>query len=216
MQEFKRLVVFGDSLTYGQGLRNRSRNTWGAHLGNMMGVPVINRGIPVASNDKILRILMSCEDLYVGKDAKVIIMWSFMNRKEVINTKGEFVNFGCWDVDNTEEYEIKRYAERYYRYFHNEPYELYQSFLHINHAQMFLTRLGVSYEMCFVNNQHYEIDENHLLYKHIEWDKIYNNPDCDIEVVRRGYPTTDCGHPTTDAYRHYATGLFNFIKTKVK
>lgn len=92
----KRLVVFGDSFTYGYGFEDcrtinqpPSQFVWPSLLGKQLNVPVVNKAAPGGSNTEILASILSFD---FDPDDLVIIGWTFVTRdiifkKQILNSK---------------------------------------------------------------------------------------------------------------------------------
>jgi len=76
-----RLVVFGCSNTYGQGLLDPKKQVWGALLANSLKREFVNNGKPGASNKYIAHAIN--EFVFKPNDV-VIIAWSYLNRSCVL------------------------------------------------------------------------------------------------------------------------------------
>ena len=72
-----RLVVFGCSNTYGQGLLDPKKQVWGALLANLLKREFVNNGKPGASNKYIAHAI---NEFVFEPDDLVIIAWSYLNR----------------------------------------------------------------------------------------------------------------------------------------
>ena len=131
-----RLVLFGCSLTYGNGLPDcatpdgspgpsPSKMVWGELLGERLACPVVNHSLPGSSNQLILDRILNFE--FKNED-RVIVLWSFFTRG-LIYLKDETCNIGPWqETDIT-----KRYYE-----LHDDS-DLYMTSLHaIHHADCYL------------------------------------------------------------------------------
>ena len=76
-----RLVVFGCSNTYGQGLLDPKKEVWGALLANLLKREFVNNGKPGASNKYIAHAI---NEFVFKPDDVVIIAWSYLNRSCVL------------------------------------------------------------------------------------------------------------------------------------
>jgi hypothetical protein len=105
-----RLIAFGCSFTYGQGLpdckigenwsdfaNTPSLLSWPFLLGKKLDIPTINKGVPGASNTEILYHILNFE--FEPRD-KVVIMWSLPNRDVYFlpgrRKKKPFRQLGAW------------------------------------------------------------------------------------------------------------------------
>lgn len=76
-----RLVVFGCSNTYGEGLLDPKKQVWGALLANLLKREFVNNGKPGASNKYIAHAI---NEFVFKPDDLVIIAWSYLNRSCVL------------------------------------------------------------------------------------------------------------------------------------
>lgn len=112
----QRLVAFGCSFTYGQGLSDcRIGNNWSEIastpnklawpnvLGSMLDITVINKGVPGASNNEILFHILNFD---FNDDDIIVIMWSMVNRDLYFlhnkKTKKPFRQLGLWSKGESE------------------------------------------------------------------------------------------------------------------
>ena len=105
----KTLVAFGDSCTYGHGLKDciasdginpgkwPSKFAWPTHLaGEWIDMQVGNLGIPGASNKEIWNKIMNTK---LDSNNLVVIGWSLYNRSCVIK-KHTVEQIGIWQNNN--------------------------------------------------------------------------------------------------------------------
>lgn len=103
------LVVNGDSNTWGSELVDRERSTWGAVIGERLGVPVVNLAVPGGSNPRLVRTTVEflpevCNHRGIPADRVVFVgMWTLPNRREHWGSKphgwtlsGEHFGDGHW------------------------------------------------------------------------------------------------------------------------
>jgi hypothetical protein len=131
-----RLVLFGCSLTYGNGLPDcatpdgspgpsPSKMVWGELLGERLACPVVNRSLPGSSNQLILDRILNFE--FENED-RVIVLWSFFTRG-LLYLKDEICNIGPWQETDI--------AKRYYEL--HDDNDLYMTSLHaIHYADCYL------------------------------------------------------------------------------
>ena len=116
----KRLVTFGCSNTWGQGLDNPKEEVWGAVLANYLGRDFINEGRQGASNKYIAHAVEQFD--FLPNDL-VIISWTFLDRFSILydpkkfgkdnNNNARFVK----DIHYSQDTEI---SNTYYHLFYDD------------------------------------------------------------------------------------------------
>jgi lysophospholipase L1-like esterase len=126
----KRLVTFGCSNTYGQGLEDPSAQAWPVVLADMMAGPVVNLGSPGASNLEILTTILNFK---FNQGDCVVIAWTYPVRDLIFKKpsliKNENLKIGPW-------LETELYKQ--WCYVHNDFDIGTRSWLNIHHANVFL------------------------------------------------------------------------------
>jgi hypothetical protein len=146
-----RLVTFGCSFTYGQGLpgckignnttkvaSTPSEYAWPVNLSKLLDIKVINKGVPGASN---LEILFHILNFDFKQDDIVVIMWSFPDRDLYFNSvKGlkPFKQLGNWLLNRN------KYEEEWLKNLSFKD-NCVKSWLHIHHADLYLQSLSLKY-----------------------------------------------------------------------
>lgn len=138
-----RLVVFGCSYSYGQGLPDcyiepnmpgptPSEFSWVSILGKNLGLEVMNLSRPGSSNLRILDTILNAE---IKKDDLVIVQWSFIERG-MLFLKDKKIDVGHWIKDDV----VKQY------YLAHTQHDLcQQTFLNMHHADLYLKSICDSY-----------------------------------------------------------------------
>jgi hypothetical protein len=109
-----RLVTFGCSYTYGQGLEDcfvlpnnpgphPSVYAWPQLVANMLNVECVNKSAPASSNKQILDTLLQFD---FNSDDIVLIMWTFTNRWCTINKLGEYTIISQYKFKTIQELEL--------------------------------------------------------------------------------------------------------------
>lgn len=133
-----RLVAFGCSITYGQGLPDclevnkfghiPSKFSWPTLTANKLSLDVVNHGMTGASNK---RILLNVLNVDIKSDDIVVFLWSYTCRGLICPERNSFIDIFPTMDDN----EIKHNF-----YSLHSDYDLaHQSILNIHHANMFLS-----------------------------------------------------------------------------
>lgn len=125
----ERLIVFGCSLTYGQGLpdcimpcSNPSRLGWPSILAKHMNRDCVNMSSPGSSNKRIWNTILNFN--FVETDV-VFILWSYPDRTSIIK-KDSIIDINAWSDLG------------YYKSFYDEFDSNLMSKLFVNHANEFL------------------------------------------------------------------------------
>lgn len=184
-----RLVAFGCSFTYGQGLPNSkignnttkfasqpSDHSWPYKLAEMLNVEGVNKGIPGASNLEILYHILNFD--FKPNDI-VVVMWSLPDRDLYFQSSRGFKPFrqlGTW-LTNRNKYEEE--------WFKNLDFKdnCIKSWIYIQHADLYLKSLSLKYI-------HYPILPNLLEEYRPEFikkiDNFFNNGFIDIDKCQEG------------------------------
>lgn len=204
-----RLIVFGDSFTYGQALPDcnvtsypngcgptPSRLAWPQLLGDMLGLEVVNVSTPGWSNIQILRDVINFEILPTDT---IIIGWTYSLRDCIfkINTSGVLEEFrlSVWDKDT-------KFIEKYFEV-HNDHDLAVRAGLYMHHAESFLKTLGVKrYHFCVYNGW----DEVMFSFTKVPENFIQT------EILSHNLDTAlDNSHPGTLSHRQAAERLYKVI-----
>jgi hypothetical protein len=147
-----RLITFGCSFTYGQGLpdceignnwsdvsNTPSKLSWPFVLGNLLNIPVVNKGVPGASNNEILYHVLNFE--FEPNDT-VVLMWSLPNRDLYFlpnrKKKKPFRQLGIWLQGK------KIYADYWIKKI-NESDNCVKSWISMHHAELYLKSKNINF-----------------------------------------------------------------------
>jgi len=159
-----KIVAFGDSYTYGHGLddcwvNNNPGNicssyAWPAVLAKNLDYSVVNSSGPGLSNMAILHRILNTK---FDKNSVCIIMWSFPSRDMIFNknymphismfnTNRDYTNrvthVGNWMNDD---------VTTNWMLAHNNTDLVMRSWLHIHHANLYLSSLNIKHYNFFIN-----------------------------------------------------------------
>ena len=200
-----RLITFGCSFTYGQGLPDcvnqnnvnfpgpePSKFAWPNLLSQIMNIECINQSGAGASN---LEILYKILDFKFKKDDIVVIMWSLPNR-DIYFTRliKPFKQLGAWKTN--------KIAKKWMLTLDEYDY-IQRSWIYIHHADLYLKNLDVKYI-------HYPSFPDKLAVnsslKNISIDNLYLDGQviCDFGL--------DGGHPGIESHKQTANKIFNILK----
>jgi len=139
-----RLIAFGCSNTYGDGLSdvnressvhirtNPSKFAWPQLLTNKFKIDIecLNKGYGGASNDEIFDFIINFN---FQKDDIVIILWSYISRISILNADGGYINIRTWDAPRTH-----NKSKTYYKYFYQETEGIRKLCIYANYIQYYL------------------------------------------------------------------------------
>ena len=156
----KRLIVFGCSNTYGEGLRDcgdASNNWcgsepsilgWPNELATMMGIStVINLGIGGASNKHISNsFLNKAGDDFFNPDTDIVVfLWSYFNRHCIFQDNREIERYLPSDL-RYKRVEPNRYKKikKWYRDYNTSVDQQLSNYTRISHTQHYLNSKGIT------------------------------------------------------------------------
>jgi hypothetical protein len=196
----KRLITFGCSFTYGQGLPDcltgdeaPSQYSWPYLLSKKLNRSLVNCGVPGASN---LQILNEILNFNFEKNDLVIVMWSLVDRdtiffKRVFSKGNLLIKVGAWTKNII--------AKRYLKQLDLHDQKL-KSWFYIHHADLYFKNKKVEYI-------HYPAVVGELLAckpTFIDIDKMYHEGVSWIDT------TTD-NHPGIESNKETAERIFKII-----
>jgi hypothetical protein len=215
------IITFGCSHTFGEGLpdalvdltapENRipipSKYAWPAVLGELSNRPVINLGQCGESNKFICNKILNS---YFNKNEHtVIVMWTYFTRSCVYVNEQKTLRLIPYNTQNfagVPREKIKFNREYYKRFFfyRNAFFESYQN---INHAKLYLDKLGVkNYHFCLEDNPYYDEDHQEFLQTPI-WNQV------DLKYIKfiEDY-AADRDHYSIASHKDMAEKIYNVIK----
>lgn len=142
-----RLVAFGCSHTYGHGLKDCIKEefrpgdkpsdfSWPKVLGKSLGLEVINKSKPGASN---LEILFYILNFNFEPNDLVLILWSYSNRDMLFTTEVVGANNQMhFSVYPNMIYEKDNNLKNYYYRVHSDHDLLMKTYIHMHHAEIYL------------------------------------------------------------------------------
>ena len=219
----QRLITFGCSLTQGQALEKDieySELAWPFLLGQKLNLSVVNCG---KNGSSVKRIWWDIMNFDFHSSDIVVVLWTHINRWCIIkgdDTLVDGVPEHDWDLPRegfynpyTDEPKVtdvhhsmfNDLSKMWYKYFHNEYDMLQQTFLHINHADMYLKNK--------VNNVfHLRASEPNL---NTEFNQV-KFLKTDIDELREHYPrATDGWHPGIEFQEEYASRIKKEIEKQL-
>lgn len=126
-----RLVAFGCSFTYGQGLDD-TQDSWPSVLANRLGIPVVNEGKPSAGNLEILHRILNFD---FQNDDIVAILWTYYSRDFLFKAPTYLRSIGPWISDINE---LQAWAAT-----HTDYDLMIRTYINIHHAHSYLASLKI-------------------------------------------------------------------------
>lgn len=190
-----RLVAFGCSNTFGQGLPDPSKLSWPQLLANKLDIECYNGGVLGASNKQIMNQVMT----FPFRTTDVcIVMWSYLSRYTILDQEyGRYYTYQELNHDNQILPQMldNRKSKYYYRYVYNETDHLNMTLHYINYTKLHLEKLNIK-------NYHTCCDE-------LDTPLAFN---IEFEKLRHEFPKgTDNSHPGIDAHAEVAERIYKRI-----
>lgn len=232
-----RIVVFGDSFTFGQGLDNTEiahdaphALSWPYVLGNLLNIPVLNLSLPGASNKAIwwtaLNFPFTPTDL-------CIFCWSCPQRHMVINVYDDSPSENFLRSQVTVENDIQKISQygswmeddvaamSYYGYLYTDLDAIIGTLAYIQHIDMHLKKtIDLCYHTAIPCIDEFEIlhhGENY--FEHTDSNPEFRRPEWfDLDIVatmtqeKFEIGQTLDGHLSIEANDHFAKRVYDIIK----
>ena len=222
-----RLIAFGCSNTYGQGLpdiwdfenntpvenSDPSKLAWPQILADKLGIECINLGVPGASNKEIWWNAITCTTRmnnhksiwHYEKTDIVVINWSFLPRWWLISKGNENGHIDQIKFHKKNSLALKSFI----KYIYNEEDSIIDLYLRCNHLYFFLKNKIKSIYFC---QQETLIQENQsarklvLKFNETSFLKTYFT-----NIINRNPKAHDDSHPGVDAHKIFANEIHNEI-----
>ena len=155
----KRLIVFGCSNTYGEGLRDcgdasnnwagdePSKLAWPDKLAALMGIDeVVNFGLGGQGNKRIHNhVIEKVESGLINPDTDVVvILWSFFSRHCIFHDDGSIERFLPIDLKKRKTIKLMR-VHRWYNNYYSFKDQHFENYTRISHARHYLNSKGIRY-----------------------------------------------------------------------
>lgn len=192
---YSRIVTFGCSNTFGQGLPdckfakpgdNPSKLAWPSVLGRLYNRPVVNCAVPGASN---LEILYTIANTKITATDLVIVLWTHLERWAKI-TDGKCKQIGPWRIGK----EKKPVSASYYKYIQSDHTDRFLYPVIVREANYILKQVNKK-------NYHIELYQTNLF--------PFDCLNIDMVELRKIYPLAeDNSHIGLLAHDHLAKNIY--------
>ena len=197
-----RIVAFGCSHTYGQGLYDcvdkndfrmagptASKFAFPQIIANRLRCECINLALPGSSNKLIWHRAINFD---YEKDDIVLILWSQMSRYCVFQDDKKYKNINPWDDENN----------FFYQSFYSDYDSAIDFLLRSNHLKHRLDGLGVKSLQMFIDP---------ILIVMPRWNNV-SFIDIKFDDIHKRYPQTEDGHPGRQAHIEIARKIKQNLK----
>lgn len=199
-----RLIAFGSSYTYGDGLpdtypnnKKPSKLSWPSIMADELNLQCINMSSQGAGNRKIWHDILNFK---FESDDVVFILWAFPNRHTIFDSESEFKNLLPWGVDNSQE------AVAFYRYIYTEYDSALNTKLYINHANQLVLLNNLKVYHLLLNEESIDLFE-------LGGQKIDFIPLMFEESYKEIYPLSlDNLHPGEECHKAFVKDILQWLK----
>jgi hypothetical protein len=207
-----KLLVAGDSFTYGHNLKDRHLNSWPNQLVKRLGHQLIDKSRPGVSNQYVITQVM--ETLHTQNIENVIIGFTDVARYELFQN-----NDTLQVVPNRkiiQNYEVEQYNKLYLKHFYNEIHLLRNFINQIVMLEAFLKGKKINYVFFNAFGNRNILIENH---KKINLNMLSSKtflgwPYDDMNSLTENFDRLPCGHPDVKAHTFWADMLYDFLNDK--
>ena len=182
-----RLISFGCSYTYGEGLSDKS-DAWPFVLGNLMSIKVINQAISGSGN---LEILWNILNYKFEFDDLCVVMWSHFSRDHIFHpVKHQRIQIDSDDV-----------LTKHWILTHTDYDQNVRNWLYIQHCDLYLKSKNVKVY--------------HLIGGSYDRER-FSNPKCInlsniLDIQFENFDFTKDGHPGLKSHRILAERIYNSV-----
>lgn len=155
----KRLIVFGDSMSYGVGLEDcwpntskPSRYCWPELAASALGRKCINKSVPGASNK---RIWFSIDRFKFRSDDLVLILWTYPDRTAILKNPFNVINLLPSLVGKSQS-QVEELSRNYYENLHAFYDSQIMTELYIRDATNKLEKLNLNFYQMIADPAHKE------------------------------------------------------------
>ena len=212
-----RLITFGCSNTYGEGLEDcwinndagpePSKFAWPQLLADDLNLECVNLSVPGTSNKQICNDILNTD---LESTDIVVIMWTFFSRTCFFQDEGRSKRVMVQDITNKNfRRNIHKYNNIYYKTFYTQTNSNIESCMYINFIQLML--------------KDKEISNYHVSYNSTQEDFIVNNSlpkwnQTDVYDISDVYcdKALDNSHPGLKSHKLFAKKIKKHMKGKSK
>ena len=190
----KRLVTLGCSHTFGEGVKDPSKESWPALLSQRFNMELFNLGEPGGSNRTIQHNVYKHK---FRKDDTVIILWTYPDRYHFFRDKDNHTGLiNSWGTGR---------STVWFKDFHTEYNEKFDNETIVNQVNLYLDKLNIEHYNLVV-----DLDFN---YYFKTFDINYIKEDFNTNYLKKFARGVDGWHMGFDGNRAYANFIYNYINS---
>ena len=210
-----RLVAFGCSNTYGEGLPDSwntgderrwkgypSKFAWPQVLAEKMNLECVNLGRSASSNKFISNLIAETD---FRQDDTVVVLWTFFSRSCFFQNDNTVKRILPQDIENVNlERDHRKWVKRYYKEFYTDQDAIKDGYFRVNFAKLYLDSIGIKnhHYTCFTIQPTYGPDSIKPAPK---WSCI-DFPDIRFQNLDIAL---DGKHPGVDSHKQLAIDIYN-------
>lgn len=207
-----KLLVAGDSFTYGHNLKDRHLNSWPNVLIKRLGYQLIDNSKPGVSNQYIINSVL--DTLQKEKIENVIIGFTDISRYELFQNNDTVQVVPNRKIVQTDV--VEQYDQLYLKNFYNELYLLKNFINQVMMLESFLKIKKINYVFFNAFGNRKILLRN---YKEVKLDSLTSTtflgwPYDDMNTLTENFDRLPCGHPNIDAHIFWADMLYDFLNDK--
>ena len=209
-----KLLVAGDSFTYGHNLKDRHLNSWPNKLNGRLGYELIDKSKPGVSNQYIIRSVM--DTLHSQEVENVIIGFTDIARYELFQNNDVLQVVPNRKIVQNDA--VAQHNQIYLKNFYNELYLLKNFVYEVVMLEAFLQARKIRY--IFFNafgNRNILIENHNKVNLDVLSSKTFLGwPYDDMNSLTENFDRLPCGHPDVEAHTFWADMLYDFMNDKTQ
>ena len=208
-----KLLVAGDSFTYGHNLKDRHLNSWPNVLTKRLGYQLIDKSKPGVSNQYIITSII--ETLHNQNIENVIIGFTDISRYELFQNDTAIQVVPNRKIIQNDA--VDQYDQLYLKNFYNELFLLKNFINQVSMLEAFLKNKKIKYTFFNAFGNRNVLIKNH---NKVNLDMLNSKtflgwPYDDMNSLTESFDRLDCGHPDIEAHEFWADMLYDFWNDKI-
>ena len=207
-----KLLVAGDSFTYGHNLKDRHLNSWPNVLNKRLGYQLIDKSKPGVSNQYIIDAVL--ETVQTQTVENIIIGFTDISRYELFQDNDTVQIIPNRKIVQNEA--VEQYDQLYLKNFYNELYLLKKFINQVTMLEAFLKSKKINYIFFNAFGNRKILLEN---YRKVNIELLSSKtflgwPYDDMNTLTENFDRLPCGHPDAEAHEFWADIIYDFLNDK--